>query len=400
MATDKPLKAAMVGLSLSHSGTVGPEQPSFMRTFHHLEGVEVTAFCEWRNTDFLNDAKENFPSAGRYDNLDDLIAKEDFDLACVVLSPSQIPEACRKLAEASKHFFVDKPLASSAHDLVPAVKAVKSNGLTTFLGYPYRFHPPAMDLKRLIDEGVLGRPLNVESRQFSTQVGGELGKEPISVRYTKDGYEVLSAVRTAKEGGGILHYIGCHHLELLRYIMGSNVKYVQAMTGRPLGHMEEPLEDIAIVAMEYENGGLGSLTHGFTKPVGYVPQGYDSAFVFRGTEGWAEWTPVGINELEVFSVSPKWEGVPEKYFHYDWAESPQEKRRTHPRHAAGHDVAINPELNGGARYHKWFQRFVDDIRAGQPGLLNMDDALHVMETIDAAYESSRTGRRVEVKHGA
>ena len=200
MATDKPLKAAMVGLRLSHSGTVGPEQTSFMRTFHHLEGVEVTAFCEWRNTDFLNDAKENFPSAGRYDNLDDLIAKEDFDLACVVLSPSQIPEACRKLAEASKHFFVDKPLASSAHDLVPAVKAVKSNGLTTFLGYPYRFHPPAMDLKRLIDEGVLGRPLNVESRQFSTQVGGELGKEPISVRYTKDGYEVPECSPNGQRG--------------------------------------------------------------------------------------------------------------------------------------------------------------------------------------------------------
>ena len=283
MGTQKKLKLAIVGLSLGHAGTIGPKKPLFIANFRNMENVEVVAYCEEDKPSLLDEAGVHHPEAHVYDSVDELIAKEDFDLACVVLSPSQIPEACRKLAEASKHFFVDKPLASSAQDLVPAVKAVKSNGLTTFLGYPYRFHPPAMDLKRLIDEGVLGRPLNVESRQFSTQVGGELGKEPISVRYTKDGYEVLSAVRTAKEGGGILHYIGCHHLELLRYIMGSNVKYVQAMTGRPLGHMEEPLEDIAIVAMEYENGGLGSLTHGFTKPVGYVPQGYDSAFVFRGT---------------------------------------------------------------------------------------------------------------------
>ena len=273
MSDKRTLKAAMVGLSLSHAGTVGPEQPSFMRQFHHLDGVEVTAFCEWRNTDFLKDAEKHFPAAARYDNLDDLLEKEDFDLACVCVSPSQVPETLRKLSEAGKHYFVDKPLSLSADELVPAVRAVNDNSLTTFLGYPYRFHPPAMDLRDLIDQGVLGRPLDIESRQFSVQVGGEFGKPAVSVRYTKDGHEVLSAARTPSEGGGILHFIGCHHLELLRYVMGSEVKSVQAMMGRPQGYMEEPLEDIAILAMEFENGAYGCLHHGYTKPVGPRPAG-------------------------------------------------------------------------------------------------------------------------------
>ena len=273
MSDKRTLKAAMVGLSLSHAGTVGPEQPSFMRQFHHLDGVEVTAFCEWRNTDFLKDAEKHFPAAARYDNLDDLLEKEDFDLACVCVSPSQVPETLRKLSEAGKHYFVDKPLSLSADELVPAVRAVNDNSLTTFLGYPYRFHPPAMDLRDLIDQGVLGRPLDIESRQFSVQVGGKFGKPAVSVRYTKDGHEVLSAARTPSEGGGILHFIGCHHLELLRYVMGSEVKSVQAMMGRPQGYMEEPLEEIAILAMEFENGAYGCLHHGYTKPVGTSRRG-------------------------------------------------------------------------------------------------------------------------------
>jgi len=58
------------------------------------------------------------------DDLDELLDKlrdnKDFDLACVVLTPSRIPEACRNLGEAGRHCFVDEPLPLSAGDLVPA----------------------------------------------------------------------------------------------------------------------------------------------------------------------------------------------------------------------------------------------------------------------------------------
>ena len=91
MSDKRTLKAAMVGLSLSHAGTVGPEQPSFMRQFHHLDGVEVTAFCEWRNTDFLKDAEKHFPAAARYDNLDDLLEKETSTSPASACRPARYP---------------------------------------------------------------------------------------------------------------------------------------------------------------------------------------------------------------------------------------------------------------------------------------------------------------------
>ena len=162
--------------------------------------------------------------------------------------------------------------------------------------------------------------------------------------------------------------------------MGCEVKSVQATMGRPVGNMDEPLEDIAVLGLEFENGAYGSLHNGYTKPAtvdGWQP--YDSAFLFRGSEGWAEWSSVGGDRLEVHSASAKWRGAPDRTFDYE--------------------LTRLPSRVGRLWYYAWIERFIEDIRAGRPGALNMNDALHVLQTIDAAYESHRTGKRIEVRYG-
>ena len=41
-------------------------------------------------------------------------------------------------------------------------------------------------------------------------------------------------------------------------------------------------------------------------------------------------------------------------------------------------------------FHNWIRRFVDDVwaLAGVPGVLTVEDALYVLQSIDAAYESA------------
>ena len=368
MASDRPLRAAHVGLSAGHAGSFDDSKPRLIHDVRRLEGVEVVAYCETYDSSFLDEAKKYNPGAGLYSSLDDMLAKEDFDFAAVVLHPADVAPALLKLAEAGKHFMVDKQFARKSEELIPVTKAVLRNNLTTFMLYPWRYHPAALDIRRLIEEDVLGEPVDIESRQFWGQVGGPLGKDINAPAHRLD-----------TEGGGVLHYIGCHHLDLMRAVMGCEVKSVQAMTGRPFGHMEEPMEDIAVLGLEYENGGFGSLHHGYTKPITVGDQGYDSAFVLRGVNGWAEWTPVGGNQLEVTSASPQWRGAPEKTITYD--------------------LAPLPSIVGHVWYYVWIEQFANDIRAGRPGRPNMVDGLHVLQSIDAAYESARTGTRVNVRYG-
>jgi len=368
MSNLETLKVAIVGLSLGHAGTIGPKKPLMIANFRNMENVEIVAYCEEDNPSLLEEAELHDPDANVYDSVDELIAREDFDMASVVLTPRDLPSTCIKLADAGKHIFMDKQFARTSNDLIPLVKAVKRSGVKTFLGYPWSFHPAARDIKKLLDDGILGRPLDIESHQFAGQRGPGQG-DPNHVGFKND-----------TEGGGVLHYIGCHHLSLMRSMMGCEVKSVIAMTGRPLGYIEEPLEDIAIMAMEYENGALGSLHDGYTKPQAFRggPHGYESAFIVRGTEGWASWSAVGGTTVDVHTTHPDWRGAPERTLEYE----------------------LTPFAGYGEFrwHHEWLQSFRDDILADREPVLNIEAGLRILQSIDAAYESARTGRRVEVQY--
>ena len=350
-------------MSVGHAGSIGPERPSFTHNWKQMEGV---AYCEEDKTEVLKDAEVHHPSASLYTSVDDLIANEDFDIASVVLAPRDLPETATKLAEAGKHIFMDKQIAKTAADLVPVVKAVRKSGVKMFVGYPISFHPAMQDLKRMINDGILGRPLDIESRQIFWKAA-QGGRDPTSFPYLKE-----------TEGRGPLHYVGCHHLETMRFLMGCEVKSVTAITGRPVGVIEEPLEDVAILAMEYENGAYGSMHTAYTKPLGLGPEGYDSALVYRGLEGWANWAPVMGAQMEVFSAVPEWSGAPERTFECDLAAF------------AGY---------GKVRWmHRWMVHFIDAIRADREPYETVEDGLKILQSIDAAYESAETGRRVEVNY--
>ena len=364
MGDQKALRLAMVGMRHPHVGSFGPEKPGYIHTFREMDGVEIVAYCEDTDQDRLEEAKRFDPSVHVYASIDDLLAQEEFDMACVALPSSEVVKAGIKLAEAGKHFYMEKQFARTAIELAELVRVVRRNEVKVLPGYPWRFHPIAQDLKRIIDEGVLGKPLDIEVRMVTGQVRPEI-RDPNHFMYTRDG-----------EGGGILHMLGGHYLELMRFLMGCEMKSVQALMGRPVGYIDEPLEDVSIAGFEFENGAYGGMHAGYLQSSSV---GYDSTLVYRGLEGEANWTPIGDPKLGVRSVSPHWSGAPERIFNY----------------------ALPPKAGyGGSQWmFNWLQRFILDIQGGREPALTVDDALHVLQAIDAAYESARTGRRVEVKYG-
>jgi predicted dehydrogenase len=367
MSEQDTLRAAIVGLRHGHVGRLDAKGSSggHIQTFKQLDGVQVVAYCEDQDRGKLDLARQFDPGARVYDSVDDLIRREDFDLACVCLPANEVPEAGVKLAEAGKHFFMEKQFARTAADLARLVRAVRRNGVKVLAGYPWRFHPMALEIARLRDEGVLGKALSIESRLVTTQVRPG-GRDPSGFLYRND-----------TEGGGILHMLGGHYLELMRALMGCEVTAVQAMAGRPVGFIDEPLEDVAVVALAYENGAFGSIHAGYLLPP--LGGGYDSCLVYRGEQGWVNWAPVGAPRLDVKSAHPSWAAAPSRSL----------------------EVTLAPFAGyGNQRWHfEITQRFVRDIRANREPAVTVDDALHLLQLIEAAYESARTGRRVEVRYG-
>ncbi|MEA3193232.1 MAG: hypothetical protein QOD26_1565 [Betaproteobacteria bacterium] len=66
-------------------------------------------------------------------------------------------------ANAKKHVFCEKPLSLSREAVLKAVKAVNDNGVKLAVGHEKRFEPPIQEALRMIKDGELGTPLQIEA---------------------------------------------------------------------------------------------------------------------------------------------------------------------------------------------------------------------------------------------
>ena len=81
-----------------------------------------------------------------------------------------------------------------------------------------------------------------------------------------------------------------------------------ALCGRVTGAIEEGLEDVATVALEFDNGVHACLHMGYLLPG--VGSRNDTYFGLRGTLGTAAWPSPGAGEFTVSSALPAWQGAP------------------------------------------------------------------------------------------
>jgi predicted dehydrogenase len=177
--------------------------------------------------------------------------------------------------------------------------------------------------------------------------------------------------RQAGEGGGILHMEGGHWLTLFRYFSGAAVKSVTALCNRVTNHIEESLEDVATVALEFANGAHACLHMGYLLPG--VGLRNDLHFAVRGTTGFVSWPLAG--EFTISSATPAWHSAPVRTIQMELAPRP-----------------VYADQWG----YEFVAEFIHAVRNGERASVSIEDGYRVLQLIDAAYESSRTGRRIEL----
>jgi predicted dehydrogenase len=142
-----PIRIGVVGL--------GYWGPNLARNFAAISGCELAWLCD-ESTDARDKLASSFPGARTTDQLDDLLNDPELD-AVVLATPVPTHAALAvRVAEAGKHCFVEKPLATTAADAEAAVAAAERAGRILMVGHLLEYHPAVDRLKDLIDEGQLG----------------------------------------------------------------------------------------------------------------------------------------------------------------------------------------------------------------------------------------------------
>jgi 1,5-anhydro-D-fructose reductase (1,5-anhydro-D-mannitol-forming) len=140
-------------------------------------------------------------------------------------------------ARAGKHVLCDKPLALTAADARRCVGECRSAGVRLGIMFQTRYHDGLADAAKLVRGGGIGKVVVAEV----TMSGG---------RNLPKGWRTDPALA----GLGTLNNIGVHALDVLRYLLGSEVTEVAALTDSEPGYR---IDTTALVLLRFGNGTLG-----------------------------------------------------------------------------------------------------------------------------------------------
>jgi predicted dehydrogenase len=274
-------------------GLTHPHAASLRETLRQMPEVELVGVCEPDESARYQMPVDlvDVPSFGL---VDDLLRATRPDAAIIAIPADLTPAVLVQVAEAGVHAYVDKPGARCAAEFAPAVEAVLRAGVQTSHGYMRRFMPVGIAIKQLVDDGILGRLVSIEARWITTSVAW---CGPSSFYFNG-----------ARSGAGMLSWLGCHYLDFMRWATSAEVTQVTALTATLSGQPID-VEDMATLALRFDNGMLGSLHRG------YVTDGLtDQTFALRGTLGWLTWAG-SASRLEVRSLHPTWSTAPTRVFY-------------------------------------------------------------------------------------
>jgi predicted dehydrogenase len=244
-----------------------------------------------------------------FDDMRQAIAATQPAAVLVTLPNDVTPEAILLAAEEGLHIVAEKPCAVSAAAFRPAHDAVMERDVRFVAAYLRRFSPVATALRDLIADGILGDLVSAQVRFVTTNValrnatylGGSgierVAMAPPPVPSAPDGAHHWLFNR-ARSGGGIMHWLGVHWLDLLRFVSDDEFTHLTATlaTRTPV---PIDVEDVASVTLEATGGLIATVTCAYALQRG--PDQLD--FAIQGTTGWATWDGVGP-DLHVRSSHP------------------------------------------------------------------------------------------------
>ncbi len=331
--------------------------------------IHVCAATELVKVEAL--AGESARVDGKYTEVDALLERGDLDAVIVCARPDHAPAILEKVVGAGLPVLYDKPAATRSADLGRVAQLARRQGVTAGAMLQWRYHPMTLSLKRALAEGALGDVMTVEGKLLNGLL-----------RY-RDTSTYLFEPQTA--GHGILSWLGCHCLDLVLYLMQERVVEVMAMVGN-LNPQKVAVEDTGFLILKFESGRMGSFQAGYHLLGGKAA--YDFYIGMRGSAGFAvlpflepqEETSGGseVEHTSTYSLSSEVRG---------WKTGGVRRERFAIPHAPGY---------GGVMAEELYRDFFAAASKGEPAPAPIEDSVHMMEIVEAAKESSDTGRAVHI----
>lgn len=294
-----------------------------------------------------------FPSARLCTDAREVFAMSDVDAVGVLTDPGSHSELALGAIRAGKHVLVEKPLTLIVSDAAQLVREGRSAGIAAMTGFHMRFHRLIKPARERIARGELGE---IESIRV--------------VWHSPRGDAGIPQWKTARAtGGGALVEIAVHHLDLIRYLLGSEFDWIFAATKNGIRE-----DETTILSGRMSDGVLVTGEFSERSP-------HEIEIVVSGKSGW----------LRIDCL--RFDGLEYRNYH-EVPGRPSVRFRSLATFVHNFPKGMRT-LHGGdylKSYGESWKHFLACVREGVAPEATLEDGLRAVEAVEAAVESVKTGQ--------
>ena len=302
-----------------------------VRSYSQLDDVQITQVYDVIPASAQKMADEVGAKAAA--SLEALIESGEVDAVSLCTPPAGKVPIVKALLDAGIAILSEKPLAINVDEAQQITDLVSASGVVFMSAFCHRFHGPIIELKRLIEDGTIGRPL-----LFRNLFAGYLALE--------GNHRALPEV----SGGGCLIDHCTHSLDLYRFLVGEPVR-IDAMRSNVL--QDVAVEDLGSIQLMTADGAIGQIA---------------SSYSLRSAGSWLE--VVGENGAGRIS-----------YWNKGYADLTV--RKADEKDSREVDCSSHPD-----RFVTQLAHFVESVRSSSTPSVTVDDGLAVNKLVAQAYASA------------
>ena len=224
----RPIRAAVVGL-----GNMGMNHVRILREF---PGLDVVALCDADPERLASLARNS--TARAYTDYREMLAKEQLDMVSIAVPTRAHAEVAAAAIRNGIHLMLEKPIAATVSDAQELKSQAEAASVRLAVGHIERFNPAVAELKRQIDLGRVGQVWQLHATRSN----------PFSVR---------------DRDIGVIHDLATHDIDIMRFLLGTEVEEVSAQVRRGV---KTPFEDLAVGWLRFANGTIGLIDVNWMSP--------------------------------------------------------------------------------------------------------------------------------------
>ena len=316
-------------------------------------------YAVWERTKNL--AQEKYPGVKTYRTLEDMLADDSVELVVVNTPNYTHYEYTKKALEAGKHVVVEKPFTITVEEGEELITLAKKQNKKLSVFQNRRYDSDYKTIKKVMNAKMLGDLVEVEMHfdRYSTALSPKVHKE------------------IPGPGTGSVYDLGSHLIDQALQLFGMPKKlFADIQIMRPVSKVDDYFE----LLLYYDKMRVRVKSS-------YVVREPLPGYVFHGLQG--SFIKPKTNIQEEMLQAGKVPGTA------DWGTEPESERGLLHTEIDGKEIREYISSEQG-NYGDYYQGIYEAIRNGKPLPVTAEEGLSVIKIIEAAYESNKTNRVVEL----